>query len=238
MIWTQGSQAAFTLTSRDIYFGLSKAEMMGKSSHTEVWGSHSGLYIVKLFWPEGPVLWSVKHAFCVCFGRCGGKFKGLNGVAMVQTSKVKLGGHCICDFGHVVDTLLKIGIFWTVLQTRTKTTGRCVISPCALLNSHDLVFCLMVMICPALCLLGVLHFIHRLSKGIHLGTGKQKCHHCKMSLIARSTVRCRCCPPPDIHGKSTQLMWLFEHNWWWREKTLTIFLSHMPVHQNDLVCKY
>ena len=55
MTWTQGRQAESTLALRDIYFGLlkdlqSKGKMMGKvSSHVEVWGSHSGMYICCLY---------------------------------------------------------------------------------------------------------------------------------------------------------------------------------------------
>ena len=32
----------------------------------------------------------------------GNAFESQSGVAMVETAKVKLGGHCRCDFGHVL----------------------------------------------------------------------------------------------------------------------------------------
>ena len=51
VIWPQGKQAALIPALRDLYFGLSKdlqseGRLTGKSSHAEVWGSHSGLYMV------------------------------------------------------------------------------------------------------------------------------------------------------------------------------------------------
>ena len=73
----------------------------------------------------------------------GNAFESQNGVTVVQTSKVKWGGHCIRDFGHV-PVLLKTWVFWTVLQTRTKPQVGVALSHMGLL----LVFCLMVIIFP------------------------------------------------------------------------------------------
>ena len=85
-------------------------------------------------------------------------FESQNGVAVFQTSKIKLGGHCICNFGHV-PVLLKTWVFWTVLQTRPKkqkqnqkqnyagvVLSQNVVTACTLLNCHNLP-CVVPVIC-------------------------------------------------------------------------------------------
>ena len=69
-----------------------------------------------------------------------------------------------------------------------------------------LVLCLIVIIFPVLCLLYVLHFVSSLREEICSRSEEPHWHHCEMSLIAGSTVRC-CCPhPQDFDEKLTRLL--------------------------------
>ena len=52
---------------------------------------HSGLFFS---------LWNMHFTSALAIKE-GNAFESYNGVAVVQTSKVNLGGHCSCDFGHV-----------------------------------------------------------------------------------------------------------------------------------------
>ena len=61
-------------------------------------------------------------------------FESQNGVALVQTLEVKLGGHRVHDFRHVL-VLLK-ACFLNCLQTRTLSQNE--VTACILLNCHDL----------------------------------------------------------------------------------------------------
>ena len=61
-------------------------------------------------------------------------FESQNGVAVVQTSEVKLGGHCVRDFRHVL--VLLEACFLNCLQTRTLSQNE--VTACILLNCHDL----------------------------------------------------------------------------------------------------
>ena len=61
-------------------------------------------------------------------------FESQNGVAVVQTLEVKLGGHRIHDFRHIL-VLLK-ACFLNCLQTRTLSQNE--VTACILLNGHDL----------------------------------------------------------------------------------------------------
>lgn len=61
-------------------------------------------------------------------------FESQNGVAVVQTSEVKLGGHCVHDFRHII-VLLK-ACFLNCLQTRTLYQNE--VTACILLNCYGL----------------------------------------------------------------------------------------------------
>ena len=50
-----------------------------------------------------------------------------NEIAVVQTPRVKVGAIVYVILRHIL-VLLKTWVFWTVLQTRTKTPGECGIS--------------------------------------------------------------------------------------------------------------
>ena len=61
-------------------------------------------------------------------------FESQNGVAVVQTSELKLGGHCVHDFRHII-VLLK-ACFLNCLQTRTLSQNE--VNACIWLNCYDL----------------------------------------------------------------------------------------------------
>lgn len=67
---------------------------------------------LKIYWPEWPVLWSFGYALYIPLRR-EIHLNVKNGIAVVQTSQVKLGGHCACDFRHI-PVLLRTWIFWVV----------------------------------------------------------------------------------------------------------------------------
>ena len=77
---------------------------------------------------------------------------------MVQTAEVKLGGRWRHDFEYV-SVITENLSFWTVWQTRTKTTGSVIFQNTSTafiqLNGHDL---------PVLNLLDALHFTPSLSE--------------------------------------------------------------------------
>ena len=101
-----------------------------------------------------------------------------------------------------------------------------------------LVLCLIVIIFPVLCPLHVLRFISNLREEICSRSEEPHWPHCEMSLIAGSTARCGCPHPQDFHEKLTRLLRLCVDYSSWGRKTLTIFLSCIPVHQKDLRCKH
>lgn len=161
-------------------------------------------------------------------------FESQNGVAVVQTSKIKLGGHCICNFRHI-PVLLKTWVFWTVLQTRTKKKKKAgvvlsqnVVTACTLLNCRNL---------P--CVVPVTSYVSSLAwEDICLaGLRSHIILYCEMSLITGSTAGC-CCLTLRTSMKTDQVLRLCVDYSPWGRKTLAIFLSCMPVHQKDLCCKH
>ena len=134
MIWTQGRSEHPSIVGQIFWSSVLSTERFaikrgndGKICMYWGLGKSEGLNMdeFKFHWPEQPVLWSFRHALYICFGHWGREYTWKSKwVAVVQTAKVKLGGHCIRDFRHVL-VLLKTWVFWTVLQTRTKITGGC-----------------------------------------------------------------------------------------------------------------
>lgn len=203
MIWTQGRQAAFTLASCEYWsierFAIQK-EIIGKSSHIEVSGRHSVLSRFNLnFIDQSGLFFPTEQIFYICFGHCEGKcISKSNWYSCGSDIKIKLSGHCKCDYGHV-PILLKTWVFWT-MEDQDKNQRYYLRMPVML------VFCFVVMIFSVLCLLDVLHFIISLSE-ICLRTGKQRQPYYKMSLIVGSTVKCHCRLHPRFPWKWAQLMW-------------------------------
>ena len=74
----------------------------------------------------------------------GNAFESQNGVAVVRTSKVKLGGRCMCDFGHFL-VLRKTWVFWNCTARQDSNHRRVW---CDLWTRLPLVFCLTVTISP------------------------------------------------------------------------------------------
>ena len=74
---------------------------MGKSAHVEVWGTQKAYTFFTLNFTDQSNVFGVLldiHCTCALSTEGGNAFESQNGVAVVQTSKVKLGRHCRCDF--------------------------------------------------------------------------------------------------------------------------------------------
>ena len=77
---------------------------MEKSARIEVWGSQKTYTCLNLNFADQSSLFCCLSDMCCTSALAteeGSKFESQNGVAMFQTSKIKLDGHCIHDFGHV-----------------------------------------------------------------------------------------------------------------------------------------
>ena len=105
----------------------------GKYAHIQVWGSQKAYACFNLNFTDQRSLFCRLSDMCCASALAieeGNAFESQTGVTVVQTSKVKLGGHCVRHFRHVLVSL-KTWVFWIVLQTKTKTTGGCgIISEC------------------------------------------------------------------------------------------------------------
>ena len=95
-----------------------------------------------------------------------------------------------------------------------------------------LVFCLIVMISPVLCLLDVLYFVHS-PRG---GNLFEDWETTLASVLNESNHRFHGERPLSSSSrlceKLSRLLWLCGDDWQWWER-LTIFLSHMPIRQKD-----
>ena len=103
-----------------------------------------------------------------------------------------------------------------------------------------LVFCLMILIFPVLCLMPYISYLTWVRE-IYSRTGKQHWPHCEMSLIARSTVSWHCCSSLDFmknrpgYFKNTPTMWGLMMM---GEKTLIIFLLTRQYIRRIPISKY
>ena len=86
---------------------------MEKPAHIEVWGSQKAYTWLNLkFTDQRSMVFGLSDMRCTSALSIeeGNAFESQNGVAVVQTTKVKLGGHCIHDFGHAL-VLLNTRVF-------------------------------------------------------------------------------------------------------------------------------
>ena len=95
-----------------------------------------------------------------------------------------------------------------------------------------LVFCLIVVTFPVLCLWDGLHFVPSLREEICLRIEQQHWPHCEMSLIAGFIVRCYCHLLWTSMKDWSSSCGLYGDYWRWGERPI-VFWSHMPICQKD-----